>query len=407
MTKRLQDMQDKRAAKVVELRGLVKDDASDDDRTKFDALEKEVRALDADIRRETVARELEREAPAETVAGETRGMGDLSRYSLARAVQANHAGHLPDGLEGEVHAELARGRAEVRGVMVPTSVLLEHRAVKTTTPQAGPGGNLVGRQTMPVTEHPRPALMVEQMGATVMRDLTGNVDLPRLTESGTVAWVAEHNDVPRTDPRFGKASMTPKTVGGEYELSRRMILQASTAIEELMRRDLGFLLRKGLDSAAIAGAGGVEPLGILNTPGVQEVTGGPLDSDLTAEMIGALELDDLMGSTGFLTNPAVAKAARQSKDGDGHVYTMAELFHGQTVNVTTQVPSTGGGTNDKPLAIYGQWSELVIGYWSGVDILVNPYHADVASKGGVLIHAFLDADVVVREPLAFNFAAIG
>lgn len=65
------------------------------------------------------------------------------------------------------------------------------------------------------------------------------------------------------------------------------------------------------------------------------------------------------------------------------------------------MPSNIGEDDDKLALIYGQWSELVIGYWSGVDILANPYHSDVASKGGLLLHAFLDADVAVREPRAF------
>jgi hypothetical protein len=34
-------------------------------------------------------------------------------------------------------------------------------------------------------------------------------------------------------------------------------------------------------------------------------------------------------------------------------------------------------------------AELAIGYWSSGDILLNRYHQDVASKGGVLLHAFL------------------
>jgi hypothetical protein len=49
---------------------------------------------------------------------------------------------------------------------------------------------------------------------------------------------------------------------------------------------------------------------------------------------------------------------------------------------------------------------LVIGYWSGVDILLNPYHSDVASKGGALLHAFLDADVAVRHIEAFAYSEI-
>ncbi len=54
--------------------------------------------------------------------------------------------------------------------------------------------------------------------------------------------------------------------------------------------------------------------------------------------------------------------------------------------------------------MYGVWSELYLGYWSAVDILINPYHPDVASNGGALLHAFLDADVAVRHPKAFAYA---
>ena len=56
--------------------------------------------------------------------------------------------------------------------------------------------------------------------------------------------------------------------------------------------------------------------------------------------------------------------------------------------------------------IYGEWASLYLGYWSGIVLLVNPYHADVASKGGVLLHAFLDADVAVRHPEGFVWAEV-
>lgn len=40
-------------------------------------------------------------------------------------------------------------------------------------------------------------------------------------------------------------------------------------------------------------------------------------------------------------------------------------------------------------------------------LLVNPCHADVASKGGALLHAFLDCDMVVRHPEGFRGTEIG
>ncbi len=76
------------------------------------------------------------------------------------------------------------------------------------------------------------------------------------------------------------------------------------------------------------------------------------------------------------------------------------------MEVSTQVPANIGDADDKSALIYGQWGELYLGYWSAVDILINPYHPDVASNGGALLHAFLDADVVVRHPQAFAYAEI-
>lgn len=404
-------LREKRAAKRDALKAIVDKATNDngrdltaDEASAFDAGQAEVRALDQQIQRAEFLAEDERRADADPVDGSGRPR-ELRNYSLARALQGSMTGKIT-GLEAEVHQELSRGR-ETRGVMVPSEILLESRALTTTTPVGGPGSTLVGREIYPVRDHPRPRLLVESMGATVLRNLVGNIDLPVLAKSGTVSWVAEHTDVTRSDPEFAKTSMSPKTVGGEYEVSRRMILQSAESIEDILRRDLGQLLQQALDRAAIAGTGGTQPTGILNTAGVVAV---PLEaslSDTTAEMIAALELDDLTGSRAFLTNPGVMRLARKTKDADGHVFSLAELFHGERVEQTTQVPNDLGDDDDLNALIYGQWSELVVGYWSGVDILVNPYHADVASKGGVLIHAFLDADVAVRTPNAFVKALAG
>ena len=75
---------------------------------------------------------------------------------------------------------------------------------------------------------------------------------------------------------------------------------------------------------------------------------------------------------------------------------------GYALRSTTQV--AGDPTSSPAIAgglIFADWSSLLIGYWSAVDILVNPYHTDVYSKGGVKINALQDCDVAVRHPESF------
>lgn len=409
---KLNEIKETRATKIGEMRGISEKaanenrDLADDERTRFDALEGEVRSLNNRLSDAEKLAEFERlEASADPV--NDNYSRELRSYNLAKAVRESGSDRLT-GIEAEMHDELASGRAEVRGVMVPTEIILggETRALTTTTPGAGPGSNLVATDLASMTDRRRAALRVEAMGATILRGLTGNLDLPRLSESGSAGWVAEHADAARSDAKFQKTSMSPKTVSAEYEVSRRMLLQSNEALERILRADLAYPLAQALDSAAIEGGGANAPTGIIETAGVETVPGGALDSDITAELIAALETDDVTGTTGFLTNPAVMKAARKTKDADGRVIPLSEIFHGKPVETSTQVPGTVGAGLDKNALIYGEWASLYVGYWSGVDLLMNPYHADVASKGGSLLHAFLDADVIVRHVEGFRYAEI-
>ncbi|ASQ05407.1 phage major capsid protein [Sinorhizobium meliloti WSM1022] len=410
--KKLIELREKRAAKVAEMRALhAKDKLEDNEEQRFKALEKEVEEIDAQIAREERMAAYERqEERGEQVHGGELGR-ELRNYSLASAIGGALSGRLT-GREAEIDQELKRGRESRSGasgihLAVPSEILLGTREQRSQTVGSDPeGGYTVATQLAALGDRFRPALRVESMGATVMRGLTSFLDLPNLAASGSTKWVGENENAERSTVTFNSVSMGPKTVTGEYRLSRRLMLQSGTAIEDVLRRDLGYLLAQALDYAAINGGGVKDPLGILNTTGVAKVATVEDFADLAADLIAELELDDVTGTAAFLTNPTVMKAARKKKDADGHVLTLAEQFHNQRVEVSTQVPNNIGATTNKSALIYGQWGELYIGYWSAVDILINPYHPDVASNGGALLHAFLDADVAVRHKEAFAFAEV-
>lgn len=410
---KIHDIKERRAGKIAEMRSLNEKaqgenrDLSTEERSRFDSLEGEVRGLSQRLTDAEKLAEFERfEASGDQVNGNSEMRRELGRYSLAKALTESRSGALT-GLEAEVHRELSMGR-ETRGVMVPTDIILggETRALTTTTPGAAPGSNMIATNLGAMTDRRRAALKIESMGATILRGLTGNLDLPRLAQSGSAGWIAEHTNAGRSDPGFEKKSMGPKTVAAEYEISRRMMLQANQALEPVLRADLAYLLAQALDAAAIRGGGVNEPTGILADADVAVVATAAQLTDTAADLISALETDDVTGTRAFLTNPAVLGLARKYKDGDGRTISLAEQFHGERVESSTQVPNNIGDLADKDALIYGEWASLYLGYWSGVDLMVNPYHSDVASKGGALLHAFLDCDVVVRHPEAFRYAEI-
>lgn len=60
----------------------------------------------------------------------------------------------------------------------------------------------------------------------------------------------------------------------------------------------------------------------------------------------------------------------------------------------------GDRHGDLSALIFGSWSDLLIGQWGGVDVIVD--NATEAHKGNVRIAAHLEWDIAVRHAEAFG-----
>jgi len=49
--------------------------------------------------------------------------------------------------------------------------------------------------------------------------------------------------------------------------------------------------------------------------------------------------------------------------------------------------------------IFGNWQDLVVAQWGGIDVIVNPYTNQ--TSGTVTISMLMEADVQVRHPESF------
>jgi hypothetical protein len=63
----------------------------------------------------------------------------------------------------------------------------------------------------------------------------------------------------------------------------------------------------------------------------------------------------------------------------------------------------GVGT-DKTALIFGKWDDMLLGYWSAFDLLVNPYESTAYSKGNVQVRGIVTMDVAVRHIESFAAA---
>jgi hypothetical protein len=82
---------------------------------------------------------------------------------------------------------------------------------------------------------------------------------------------------------------------------------------------------------------------------------------------------------------------RDSEAGADYIFTDDKTVNGYGTIVSNQIQS-----ND---AFFGDWPEALLGFWSGVDLVVDPYTR--SSRGEVVYTAFQDTDFGVRRPEAF------
>lgn len=268
----------------------------------------------------------------------------------------------------------------------------------------------------------RNATHVLKLGARVLNDLVGNPFIPRQSGAATVSWIGEGIAATESDQSFDQVTLTPKTMAANTKFSRRTVLQATPSIEALVREDLAKVLAIELDRAAINGAGtATEPTGILNTSGVGSITfaadsgnGGAPDWTDVCSFEATLEAANVTddGTFGWLSTPAARKKLLTTpKIGSTFPNFLLDLdpkgnasLAGRRALFSNNVPADltkGTGTGLSAL-LFGKWSDLLIGEWGTLELLVDPYTN--STTGAVVVTVFLTCDISVRHAVSFAAA---
>lgn len=374
---------------------------------------------------------LERYGITDAVEAEAPDIGmserDLQQFSFVRAL--NYLANPNDpraikaaGFEIECSSAASeRSKKDAAGIMIPADVLkrslqdvLQKRDLTVGTTTAG--GHTVATDLLSGSfiEMLRNRAVLMQPGmATVMTDLNGNIAIPRQTGGATSYWVAESGAPTESQQAFDQVTLSPNTVGAFTDYSRKLLLQSSIDVEAFVRGDLAKALALAIDLAGINGSGASnQPTGILNTTGIGDVAGGTNGLAPTFAHMVNLETEVAqdnadVGSLRYLTNTKVRGKLKQTEKASN---TAQFVWNGNEVNgyeamVTNQVPSDldkGTSLGVCSAVIFGNFADLLIGMWGGLDLTVDPFTA--STSGTVRVVALQDVDVAVRH--AESFAAM-
>lgn len=392
---KLHELRSKRAALATRMKEAHEKGEND----AFTAAETEMKEVDEQIRQRTLIDEMERRDQGVARVHSDRHLdAELRAFSLARAL-AGAAGveGVDWGRERELQAEMSKraGRTP-QGIFIPTEIFEKRVLTTATGAEIAPTDNRPDLYISALTA----ASVVRSLGATVLNGLRGNVTIPRETDSPAIGWVAENAALSADDADFGSIGLGPKHAGALSEWSRNMLMQSSPDVEALLRQMLARNLSLAIDRAAIKGGGTNEPLGVLSTVGIQTVTAPASLFGGVADAVAKADVENVGARRSILTTPEVRKIASLALDANGLPIGIGKVFHDQPTTFSNQVPKTLGAGAEHGL-IFGDWSQLLIGIWSEIDILVNPFESTAFSKGNIVIRAMATVDCAVRHPKAF------
>lgn len=370
---------------------------------------------------------LERITGSKPVQAESADLGlsdkEARAFSFVRALHAlanpnDKRAQEAAGYEREVSSAAAAKRGkDAAGIFVPTDVLRLHLGGQQrdlTVGTATAGGHTVATDLLAGSfiDLLRSKLVIMGMGATMLNDLNGNVAIPRQTGGATAYWVAESGAPTESQQAFDQVALTPKTLGAFTDISRRLLLQSSIDVESFVKRDIATVIALAIQSAAINGSGASnQPRGILNTSGIGSVVGGTDGLAPTWDHLVDLEsalstIDADVGSMGYLTNAKVRGRLKKTQMFSGTngipVWGSDNTLNGYSAAVTNAVPSNlvkGASGAVCSAIIFGNWADLILAFWSGLDLTVDPYTN--STSGTVRVVALQDCDVGARHPESF------
>ena len=291
-----------------------------------------------------------------------------------------------------------RGKTFITGSFLP----LHSRVVDTTS----------GAASATMHERIKANSLAFNLGAKSVSGLTADVLLSTETLLPNSQWVTEVGAViPQVDPTFNGERIAPMRLYASVPISQSLMATNGTAFEEFVADAISRSQSEALDRAILTGDGITSPLGLLNDPAIQVDNLGADGRALTlADILEAEEtacpnhVNSEAMRFAYLMNAQTRKALKQTpKVAGGDNMIMASNFlNGYPAAVSQHIPGNialGAGANLSAL-IYGNFNDILIMYWGGLDILVDHYSS--ARTSTIWLHCSSFMNVKILQPGNFN-----
>ena len=309
-------------------------------------------------------------------------------FSLLKTVRSISKNQPLDEL---TNAVVEQGKSEMRkaGLSAQGQLVIPTNEVRAIHSVTADGESVVATDVFDILTPLRAKNVLAQAGATIYSNLTSDVKIPIMSKSN-VTFEDENGEAKDGAGAFNYLKLTPHRLTAYVDISKELLAQDSVDVENAIRTDLVNAINSKLEEAFLSDFSGstVQPKGVFAVV--------KPDSAVTKDFATLVANEAKVEDANILNEPcyilsnkakaalrAMAKGAKSTE----LVYENGEVDGTKAYN-TSNVPASN--------YLFGDMSSLVIGTWSGLDLIVDPYTQ--ASRGAVRLVVNMYVDFGVARP---------
>lgn len=224
--------------------------------------------------------------------------------------------------------------------------------------------------------------VISNLGITIYNGLPAGDFKVSAMSKGSAAWADETGVASESKNTFSHITLQPKRISAQLSYSKQFLAQDTIGAEAAIRRDIYNALVAKIQSTMLSAdaSGANKPAGIFNGVTAKNITSYAELCDVEA----TVDDSNVKGERKYLmSNKAKAILRCMPKSS----LTTELVLDGNDIDGTPVIANSDVPTTQYA---YGDFSNIVMGTWGNVDLIVDPYTLAAENSVRIVVNAFVD-----------------
>lgn len=224
--------------------------------------------------------------------------------------------------------------------------------------------------------------VISNLGITIYNGLPAGDFKVSAMGKGSAAWADETGTAAESKNIFTPVTLQPKRISAQLSYSKQFLAQDTIGAEAAIRRDIYNALVAQIQSTMLSAdaAGTNKPAGIFNGVTAKNISTYAELCDVEA----TVDDSNVKGDRKYLmSNKAKAILRCMPKSS----LATELVLHGNDIDGTQVIANSDVPTTQYA---YGDFSNIVMGTWGNVDLIIDPYTLAAENSVRIVVNAFVD-----------------